>query len=120
MDLTALFNAWADKDQFVPSTVKPLTVDGKVYGLPYNTNARVLLYRKDLFKEYGLEVPKTWADYLKVASAITEKSGKKVYGSYLCTKVLDPRAYQEFISWYFQVSKKEPVFKKDAKLNSET
>ena len=114
MDLTELFNAWAEKDQFVPSTVKPLTVDGKVYGLPYNTNARVLLYRKDLFKEYGLEVPKTWADYLKVASAITEKSGKKVYGSYLCTKVLDPRAYQEFISWYFQVSHKEPVFKKGA------
>jgi multiple sugar transport system substrate-binding protein len=113
-DLTPLFNEWADKDQFVASTVKPLTVDGKIYGLPYNTNARVLLYRKDLFKEYGLEVPKTWDEYLKVASAITEKSNKQVYGSYLCTKVLDPRAYQEFISWYFQVSNKEPVFKKGA------
>src|SRR5512136_418081 len=108
LDLTELFNRWADKDQFVPSTVKALTVDGKVYGLPYNTNARVLLYRKDLFKEYGLEVPKTWADYLKVASTITQKSGKKVAGTYFCSRIGDPRAFQEFVSWYFQVSKRQP------------
>jgi multiple sugar transport system substrate-binding protein len=114
VNLTDLFNQWADKDQFVPSTLKALTVDGKVYGIPYNTNARVLLYRKDLFQEYGLEVPKTWDEYIKTASIITEKSGKKVYGTYLCTKIGDPRAYQEFVSWFFQVSHKAPVFKKDA------
>ena len=34
-----------------------------------------------------------------------------MYGAYLCTKVGDPRAYQEFVSWYFQVSHKAPVFK---------
>ena len=52
-------NAWDEKDMFVPSTLKALTVDGKLYGLPYNTNARVLLYRKDLLEEFGLAVPKT-------------------------------------------------------------
>jgi ABC-type glycerol-3-phosphate transport system substrate-binding protein len=114
LDLTDIFNAWDEKDQFVPSTVKALTVDGKIYGFPYNTNARVLLYRKDLLAEYGLEVPKTWDEYVKTASIITEKTNKEVYGAYLCTKVGDPRAYQEFVSWFFQVSHKAPVFKKDA------
>jgi ABC-type glycerol-3-phosphate transport system substrate-binding protein len=114
LDLTDIFNAWDEKDQFVPSTVKALTVNGKVYGFPYNTNARVLLYRKDLLEEFGLEVPKTWDEYVKTASIITEKTDKKVYGAYLCTKVGDPRAYQEFVSWFFQVSHKAPVFNKDA------
>lgn len=114
LDLTDRFNAWDEKDKFVQSTLDALTVDGKLYGLPYNTNARVLLYRKDLLKEYGLEVPKTWDEYVKTASMITEKSGGKVYGAYLCTKVGDPRAYQEFVSWFFQVSQKAPVFNKDA------
>lgn len=112
LDLTEHFNNWADKDQFVESTLKPLTVDGKLYGLPYNTNARVLLYRKDLFEEFGLEVPKTWDEYVKVASVITEKTNKEVFGTYVCTKIGDPRAYQEFVSWFFQVSHKAPVFKK--------
>ncbi len=114
LDLTERFNNWEEKDQYVESTIKALTVDGKLYGLPYNTNARVLLYRKDLFEKFGLEVPKTWEEYVKVASVITEKTNKEVFGTYLCTKVGDPRAYQEFVSWYFQVSHKAPVFKKDA------
>ena len=112
LDLTERFNNWEDKDHFVESTLKPLIVDGKLYGLPYNTNARVLLYRKDLFEEFGLEVPKTWDEYVQVASVITEKTNKEVFGTYLCTKVGDPRAYQEFVSWFFQVSHKAPVFKK--------
>lgn len=112
LDLTERFNNWDEKDQFVESTLKPLMVDGKLYGLPYNTNARVLLYRKDLFEEFGLDVPKTWEEYAQVASVITEKTNKDVFGTYLCTKVGDPRAYQEFVSWFFQVSHKAPVFKK--------
>jgi len=55
-----LFDKWPDKDQFIPSTIKALTLDGKLYGVPYNTNVRVLLYRKDLFEKYGLTPPKTW------------------------------------------------------------
>ncbi len=53
LDLTERFNNWEEKDQYVESTIKALTVDGKLYGLPYNTNARVLLYRKDLFEKFA-------------------------------------------------------------------
>jgi multiple sugar transport system substrate-binding protein len=35
-------------------------------------------YRRDLFKEKGLEPPKTWDDYLKVAKALT--NAPQIYG----------------------------------------
>ncbi|MBE0410032.1 MAG: hypothetical protein IBX69_09905, partial [Anaerolineales bacterium] len=34
------FSAWADSAQFVESTLTPLRIDGKLWGIPYNTNAR--------------------------------------------------------------------------------
>ena len=37
--LDEYFAAWADGSQFVESTLEPLRIDGKLYGIPYNTNA---------------------------------------------------------------------------------
>lgn len=104
------FNAWADKSQFVQSALAPLTINGKLYAIPYNVNARGLIYRKDLLAQYGLNVPTTWADLLTTARTITQKTNKQVYGMFVCTLVGDPRAPQEFISWYFQVSNGKDMF----------
>jgi ABC-type glycerol-3-phosphate transport system substrate-binding protein len=104
------FNAWADKSQFVQASITPLTINGKLQALPYNTNARGLIYRKDLLAQYGLDVPTTWADMLKTARTITQKTNKQTYGFFTCTLVGDPRAPQEFISWYFQVSQGKDMF----------
>ncbi|WP_235162477.1 ABC transporter substrate-binding protein [Sediminibacillus terrae] len=49
--------------------------DGKVYGVPYNTDSRGLWYNKELLKEAGVEVPwepKTWDDILAAATAVKE------------------------------------------------
>lgn len=104
------FNAWAEKDQFVPAALAPLTIDGKLYGIPYNNNARGLIYRKDVFEQYGLQVPQTWDELIATARSITQRTNKQMWGLFLCTKVGDPRAPQEFISWYFQVSGGQPMF----------
>ncbi len=104
------FNAWADKSQFVSATLTPLTINGKLYAIPYNTNARGLIYRKDILDQYGLKVPTTWPEMLTVARTITQKSNKQVFGFFVCTLVGDPRAPQEFISWYFQVSGGKDMF----------
>jgi multiple sugar transport system substrate-binding protein len=108
--LDTQFAAWADKDQFIPATVDALKIGGKLYGIPYNTNARGLAVRKDLLDQYGLKVPTTWADMVTTARTITQKTNKQVYGFFTCTLVGDPRAPQEFISWYFQVSKGQHMF----------
>jgi ABC-type glycerol-3-phosphate transport system substrate-binding protein len=104
------FNAWADKPQFVEATLTPLTINGKLYGIPYNTNARGMVYRKDLFDEHGLKVPTTWTEFAETARTITEKTNKQTFGAFVCTLVGDPRAPQEWISWYFQVSGKKDMF----------
>lgn len=98
------FSAWADSAQFVESTLEPLRIGGKLYGIPYNTNARALIYRKDLFQQHNLKVPQTWGELVTTARKITELTGGSVHGFFVCTEVGDPRAAQEFISWYFQVS----------------
>jgi len=36
----------------------------KLYGVPYATNASGVLYNVDMFKEAGVEVPKTWDEFL--------------------------------------------------------
>ena len=41
-----------------------------VYGLPYATNANTVIYNKQKFEELGLEVPKTWDEFI----AILEKA----------------------------------------------
>jgi ABC-type glycerol-3-phosphate transport system substrate-binding protein len=108
--LDSQFDAWSDKDQFVPATVDALRINNQLWGIPYNTNARGLVYRKDILDQYGLKVPTTWTELLDTARTITQKTNKQVYGLFACTLVGDPRAPQEFISWYYQVSNGQHMF----------
>lgn len=64
--------AWSD--QIIPSTLKPFTVDNKVYGVPVLMDVRMMAYNKEIFKKLGLEVPKTWDEFITVLKEI-KKSG---------------------------------------------
>ena len=108
--LDSYFNSWSEKDQFEQSTLSPLTIGGKLYGIPYNTNARGLIYRTDVLAKYNLPVPQTWSDLVSEARTITKDTNKQMWGLFLCSKVGDPRAPQEFISWYYQVSGGKNLF----------
>ena len=104
------FAAWVQSGQFVESTLAPLRIGGKLFGIPYNTNARAMIYRKDIFEQYNLKVPETWEELVITARKITELTGGKTHGFYVCTEVGGPRAAQEFISWYYQVSDRKNLF----------
>jgi multiple sugar transport system substrate-binding protein len=110
--LDDLFDKWPDKDQFIPSTIKALTLNGKLYGVPYNTNVRVLLYRKDLLQKYGLTPPKTWEELLREGATISSKESG-VAGLGLTTKNGSVRTFQEFISFFFEVNNGENPYKYD-------
>jgi multiple sugar transport system substrate-binding protein len=107
-----LFGQWPDKDKFIPSTIKALTINGKLYGVPYNTNVRVLLYRKDILQKYNLQPPKTWEELLDGAGAISAKE-QGVAGLGLTTKSGSVRTFQEFISFFFQVNEGRNPYKYD-------
>ena len=65
--LDSYFSSWNEKDQFIESTLAPLKINGKLYGLPYNTNARAMVYRKDIFEKHDLSIPKTWDELIRTA-----------------------------------------------------
>ena len=47
--------------------LKDVTGMEEVTGIPYATNANGIMYNKTLFKEMGLEVPKTWDELIATA-----------------------------------------------------
>ena len=49
---------------FVEGADIPYRYEGGVYGLPSTQQFYMLFYRTDIFEKYGLEVPKTWDEFL--------------------------------------------------------
>ncbi|WP_342564581.1 extracellular solute-binding protein [Paenibacillus sp. FSL R7-0345] len=66
MDITG--SPWLDN--YLEAAVKLGTVDGKTYGVPYNSQPIVMFYNKMLFGELGLEIPQTWDELLVVSEQI--------------------------------------------------
>ncbi|WP_337182692.1 sugar ABC transporter substrate-binding protein [Shinella sp.] len=58
-----------------------LTVDGKLYAVPFYTESSFTLYRKDLFEEAGLTMPEhpTYEQIKEFAAKLTDKD-KQQYG----------------------------------------
>jgi multiple sugar transport system substrate-binding protein len=48
---------------------------GALYGIPFGAETSILAYRKDVFEELGLEVPKTYDELVAVMKTIKEKKG---------------------------------------------
>lgn len=44
-------------NEFLPTSLKPVTIDGKVYGAPEVMHSDGLLYNKTMFEQLGLTVP---------------------------------------------------------------
>ncbi len=52
---------------FPEPVLDALRYDGKLYAVPFQTNAMMFFYRKDLFAENGLQPPQTFDEYLAAA-----------------------------------------------------
>ncbi|MFA0918533.1 ABC transporter substrate-binding protein [Pseudomonas tremae] len=72
-------------DDVFPSVRDGLSVDGKLFALPFYAEASITYYRKDLFKAAGLTMPErpTWTQIAEFAGKLTDKS-KEQYG--LCLR----------------------------------
>ncbi|MBK8185113.1 MAG: ABC transporter substrate-binding protein [Candidatus Competibacteraceae bacterium] len=63
-----------------PSIVTNNTVDGRLVGMPWFTDAGMLYYRKDLLEKYGLPVPQDWSELADTALYI-QLQERKASGS---------------------------------------
>lgn len=62
-----------------PAIVANNTVDGKLLGMPWFTDAGLLFYRKDLLEKYGVKTPQTWEELAAGAKKIMD--GERAAGA---------------------------------------
>jgi multiple sugar transport system substrate-binding protein len=60
------------RDQFPEWAWNQAALGGEVYALPKDMAPQVLLYRADLFQEYGIEPPSTWAEFRDAGERLQE------------------------------------------------
>lgn len=54
------------------------TDNGQLNGIPYATNADGVIYNKTMFKDMGVDVPKTWDEFIAVADKF-KAAGKNAF-----------------------------------------
>lgn len=67
---------WDDWSNFTENVKNGVIAeDGKVYGVPYNTDSRGLWYNKELLEQAGVSIPwepESWEDIIAAATAVKE------------------------------------------------
>ncbi|WP_438317724.1 ABC transporter substrate-binding protein [Streptomyces sp. HUAS TT3] len=64
---------------FLRPVVDTATFDGRLYAVPYVTNAGLLYYRKDVLDQEGEQPPRTWAELARQARTIAPRHGLDGY-----------------------------------------
>ena len=65
--------------QFLKPVVDTAMFGGKLYGVPWNSNAGLLYYRKDILDKAGKKPPKTWAQLRQLAKTVAPRYGVEGY-----------------------------------------
>lgn len=69
------------EENFMPGAETPYLYNGGCYALPDTQQFFVMFYRKDILEKLGIEVPKTWDDFLS-ATGILQRNKMNTYLPY--------------------------------------
>jgi multiple sugar transport system substrate-binding protein len=92
LDLSPYFTK-AIRDDFLPSSLDAVTVNGKIYAVPFEIELLGLYYDIDVLKAAGVQPPKTWDELVAATAKLTTPTRP---GLVLPT---DQGYYQNFV-WY--------------------
>jgi multiple sugar transport system substrate-binding protein len=71
-----LSDRFTDADAFLPGPIQSNTYDGKVWGVPWYTDAGLLYYRRDLLEQSGFSgAPATWEELKEMALKTKQDAG---------------------------------------------
>ena len=60
------------KEDLVSVLLDDCRMDDGLYAVPFNKSFPVLYYNREMFKEYNVQPPKTWDEFVKAAKALTK------------------------------------------------
>lgn len=73
MDLEAYYKKYEWEKILTPWTVKAITRNGKIWGVPFNARGMGFFYRKDIFAKYKITEPKSYAELEKVCDTLKKE-----------------------------------------------
>ena len=68
----------SERSKFLDGPLQSLVYEGKIYGIPWSTDAGMLYYRKDLLEKSGFSgPPATWEELKEMAKKAVQESGTR-------------------------------------------
>lgn len=71
-DLTDLWDEYVVANGVSDDIKESFTVDGKIYAVPYSIIYNTIIYNKNVFSQYNLEVPETFDEFLNVCQTLKD------------------------------------------------
>jgi multiple sugar transport system substrate-binding protein len=71
----APLDQWFSRDKredYLPGAIQANIIGGKIYGIPWYTDAGMLYYRKDLLQKHNVKVPTTWDELIASAQRVVQ------------------------------------------------
>jgi multiple sugar transport system substrate-binding protein len=104
------------KDEWAPYATEGMTLDGKLYGLPYYSDLLIFIYNEKMLREAGFDSPpETWEELAQQAQTMKEK-GIVEYPINIPLTKADPWTIEIFYSMVYSMGghmfdeNDEPVF----------
>jgi multiple sugar transport system substrate-binding protein len=78
-------------DAYFPGIWDTNVVDGKLYGVPWYVDTRLLFYRRDLLAQAGFDAPPaTWEEWARMMAALKARAGDGRYAILLPLNEFEP------------------------------
>ena len=94
-----------DYSKFAPYKVKLMTLDGHVYGMPFDSGVTGLYYRSDYLEEAGFKPEDmeniTWDRFIEIGKQVEDKTGHKMTSIDLNDGGMTRIMMQSAGEWYF-------------------
>jgi len=94
-----------DYSKFAKYKVELMTLDGKIYGVPFDSGVTGLFYRRDILEQAGYKPEDlnniTWDQFIEIGKKVKEKTGKAMIGFDPADGGLMRIMLQSAGEWYF-------------------
>lgn len=96
------------KNTIISNKIYIDTVNGRIYGMPWDASPELILYRKDIFKNENININdiKTWDDYINIGKKLSGDKCKNFIGNNEASSNFNLILANQLGTSYFNYNKK--------------